>query len=110
MHYDLIIKNGRIVKTTGVFKGDILIAKGRVGGITTSIPNVDAKHIIDAKDLFILPGVIDPHVHLGSYSDQDFSADLRSETSAAVVGGVTTFICFLKTEGSYLSIAKTCIL
>ncbi|OGP90958.1 MAG: hypothetical protein A2157_14340 [Deltaproteobacteria bacterium RBG_16_47_11] len=109
MRYDLIIKNGKIVKTGGVFEGDILIVQGRVSGITNSIQNVDAEQIIDAKDLFIFPGVIDPHVHLGSYSNQDFSADLRSETSAAVVGGVTTFICFLKSEGSYLSFAKTCI-
>jgi D-hydantoinase len=109
MPYDLIIKNGRLVKTAGVFKGDLLVAEGKVVGISTSIQNVDAKHIIDAEDLFILPGVIDPHVHLGSYSDQDFSADLRSETSAAVVGGVTTLICFLKAEGSYLNFAKICI-
>jgi D-hydantoinase len=109
MHYDLIIKNGKIVKTGGIFEGNILILKGRVVGITNSIQNVDAEETIDAKDLFILPGVIDPHVHLGSYSSQDFAADLRSETSAALVGGVTTFICFLKAEGSYLNFAKTCI-
>jgi dihydroorotase-like cyclic amidohydrolase len=66
MRYDLIIKNGKIVKTGRVFEGDILIVQGRVSGITNSIQNVDAEQIIDAKDLFILPGVIDPHVHLGS--------------------------------------------
>jgi len=109
MHYDLIIKNGKIVKTGGIFEGNILILEGRVAGITDSIQNGDAEKTIDAKDLFILPGVIDPHVHLGSYSSQDFSGDLRSETAAAVAGGVTTLICFLKAEGSYLNLAKTCI-
>ena len=52
MHYDLIIKNGKIVKTGGTFEGNILILNGRVAGITDSIQNGDAAETIDAKDLF----------------------------------------------------------
>lgn len=52
MDCDLIIKNGKIVKTGGIFEGDILILKGKVVGITNSIQNVVAEKTIDAKDLF----------------------------------------------------------
>src|SRR5438552_3892563 len=63
MPYDLLIRNGTIVDGTGAprQRADVAVAGGKIaalGKITDS-----AKKIIDASDLIVAPGVIDPHTH-----------------------------------------------
>jgi len=107
MHCDLLIKNARVVKPVGIFRGHILVTQGKVVAIKASVTDVEAGEIVDVENCYVLPGVIDSHVHLGGYTSQDFGADLRSETAAAVSGGITTLMCFLKGEDSYLHLTKT---
>jgi len=63
MPYDLLIKNGRIVDGTGApaYHGNIAAADGRI----VEIGDVDgpAARVIDASDLVVSPGFIDPHTH-----------------------------------------------
>jgi len=63
MSYDLLIKNGTVVDGTGApqSRADIAVANGKiaeVGKITDG-----AKKVIDASDLIVSPGFIDPHTH-----------------------------------------------
>jgi len=63
MAYDLVIKNGTIVDGTGAprFRGDIAVAGDRIaeiGKVTES-----GKRVIDASDLIVSPGFVDPHTH-----------------------------------------------
>jgi N-acyl-D-amino-acid deacylase len=63
MTYDLVIKNGTVVDGTGAarVRADVAIANGKIeeiGNITES-----AKRTIDASDLIVSPGFIDPHTH-----------------------------------------------
>jgi N-acyl-D-aspartate/D-glutamate deacylase len=63
MTYDLLIKNGTVVDGTGAarVRADVAIANGKIeeiGKITES-----AKRTIDASDLIVSPGFIDPHTH-----------------------------------------------
>ncbi|HLW70005.1 MAG TPA: amidohydrolase family protein [Candidatus Binataceae bacterium] len=63
MAYDLLIKNGTIVDGTGAprYRADIAIAGDRIAEIGKI--NEGAKRIIDASDLIVSPGFVDPHTH-----------------------------------------------
>lgn len=92
--YDLLIKNGIIVNSDRIFKSDIGIEKGKILHIKPNITDV-SKNTIDAQNCYILPGLIDPHTHLGipvknAQSVDDFDVG----TKAAACGGVTTIIDF----------------
>lgn len=63
MSYDLIIRNGTVVDGTGAsrFHADIAVSDGKIA----EIGKVDgyADRVIDASDLVVAPGFIDPHTH-----------------------------------------------
>ena len=66
MAYDLLIKNGTVVDGTGAacYRADIGVAQGRIAEIAqTGTLNGGATHVIDASDLIVAPGFIDPHTH-----------------------------------------------
>jgi dihydroorotase len=96
MAYDLILKNGTVVLPWGIAQTDIAVSNGRIAGIGANLGA--AENILDAKNLHILPGVIDPHVHFrdggpladGSQGGIPGVENLTSGTRGAVLGGVTT--------------------
>jgi len=59
----LLIKNGRIITAADDYVADIFIENDK---ITTIGKNLDVKatQTIDAKNKLVIPGGIDPHVHL----------------------------------------------
>lgn len=86
--YDLLIQ-GNIVKSDAIiYDGVIAIKSGKITDIFNNLNSLEAKEIIKAKGSFILPGVIDAHVHCYSSNDEGFTTASRS----AVAGGVTTII------------------
>jgi dihydropyrimidinase len=123
----LLIKNGRIITATDDYTGDIyiegekIVAVGRnldalavrAGGSAegATAATADAADgatagvdIIDATGLLVLPGGIDPHVHLDMPFMGTFSSDTHETgTRAALFGGTTTVIDFvLQTQGHSL--------
>ncbi|HEY2107980.1 MAG TPA: amidohydrolase family protein, partial [Candidatus Binataceae bacterium] len=64
MPYDLLIKGGTVVDGTGAarFAADVAIAQGRIVEIGKSIGG-SARQAIDATDLVVAPGFVDPHTH-----------------------------------------------
>jgi N-acyl-D-amino-acid deacylase len=63
MTYDLLIKNGTVVDGLGTprYRADVAVANGKIaamGKITDG-----AKQTIDASDLIVAPGFVDPHTH-----------------------------------------------
>ena len=91
----VLIKNGRIITATDYYIADIFIE----GEVISSIGNnlfVKADEVIDATGKLVMPGGIDPHVHLdmpfmGTYSSDNYETGTR----AALFGGTTTVIDFI---------------
>ncbi len=104
MAYDLILKNGIAVLPGGVAETDIAIQGGRIIAIGAHLGPAAA--FFDARNLHILPGVIDPHVHFrdgglmpdGSAGGISGVEDLLSGTRGAILGGVTTVFDMPNTE------------
>lgn len=90
---DLLIENGRIVTRDGERGGDIAIDDGRISAVGRDLEADDADRI-DATDKFVLPGIIDPHVHV-EWPGWDYDLSARAGSRAAAAGGITTFVNFL---------------
>ncbi|HEY2108160.1 MAG TPA: amidohydrolase family protein, partial [Candidatus Binataceae bacterium] len=63
MSYDLLIKNGSVVDGTGApaLRADVAIAQGRIAEIGQI--RGGTQRVIDAGDLIVAPGFVDPHTH-----------------------------------------------
>lgn len=90
-----LIRSAHIVNEGKIFKGDVYVEDKRIKAVVREgedIPlNQDEYKIIQAEGLYLLPGVIDDHVHFRDPGLTD-KADIHSETRAAAAGGVTSFM------------------
>lgn len=92
---NILIKNGTIVNSDKSENADIFISDGVIADIGTSL-NIAASRVIDARNNYIIPGGIDPHVHLHLPSPSGFSSDdFFTGSKAAIYGGTTSFIDFV---------------
>ena len=87
MSYDLIIKGGEVVGPDFTNTADIAIKDGKIAEVGEPGSLSGAAREIDASGKHILPGIVDPHAHMGYEHTFD---NLASETRAAACGGVTT--------------------
>lgn len=91
----LLIKNGRIITAADDYVADILIEGEFITAIGKHLHHY-ADQIIDAAGKLVLPGGIDPHVHLDMPFMGTFSSDThQTGTRAALFGGTTTVIDFV---------------
>lgn len=67
----ILIKNGLLhtMSEQGTFKGDILLADGKIKEIGTSLTVQGDVEVIDAEGQMVFPGFIDAHTHLGLWED-----------------------------------------
>lgn len=87
-----LIKNAIIVNEGKSFKGSITIEDDSIAGILqeNETPRGHFDTVVDATGCFVLPGIIDDHVHFRE-PGMTAKADIESESRAAAFGGVTTF-------------------
>ncbi len=90
----VLIKNGTVVNAAGRTQSDVLCQDGKIVALGMNLEKASAQdEVIDASGQFVLPGGVDPHVHLalpfmGTVSSDDFEYG----TAAAMAGGTTTLI------------------
>ena len=90
--YNLCIKNGFIITPYQNFYGSVLIDNGCVSALVHhSMPLPQAKRVIEAAGKFIIPGAVDPHVHLNDPGYTQ-SEDFYTGTCSAAAGGITTVL------------------
>lgn len=100
--FDLKIINGTLViPGTGKVRAGVGVKDGKVVAIDAEDKLGDATRTVDAAGKYVIPGVIDPHVHLGIFTG-DFGSECESETRAALAGGITTIGVFMGGGESYL--------
>lgn len=93
---DLVISGGTVVNDMWAGRASVVVHEGRVVALTRpdEAPPA-ARHTVDAAGLLVLPGGVDPHVHigmeLGAYTTRDSYAEA---TTAALWGGTTTVVDF----------------
>ncbi|MBI2854060.1 MAG: hypothetical protein HYX87_03955, partial [Chloroflexi bacterium] len=93
---DLAIKNGMVVTPSGVLMGGLTAKNGRITCVGDDASLAQAKTTVDAAGKYILPGLIDTHAHLGLHErlgpSGAFGPEIRSESAAAAISGITTLI------------------
>ncbi len=89
----LLIRGGVVVTAEGRREADVRVRDGRVAEIAPAL-QADGERVIEAADLLVLPGGIDPHAHLtqdqSTPEQYRLADDLTSGSEAALAGGVTT--------------------
>src|SRR5215213_9815027 len=90
----ILIRNGRVITATDDYVADVFIDGETVTAIGKNLP-MKAERTIDASNRLVIPGAIDPHVHMelpfgGTVSSDDF----QTGTIGAAFGGTTTIIDF----------------
>ena len=87
-----LVKGGTIVNEGRTFNGSLVIEDERITRIIEGnhTPEASYDEVIDASGCFVLPGVIDDHVHFREPGLTE-KADMETESRAAAAGGVTTY-------------------
>jgi dihydropyrimidinase len=93
---DLLLENGLLVfPNQGTAPGSLGIRDGRIVALCAPGERPDASRVINCGGKWILPGLIDPHVHFGFGDPEN---DFRTESRSAALGGVTAVISFYRTK------------
>ncbi len=95
----LLIKNGRVIDPSQNLDGnfDVLVENGLVKEIAANVNAPSDCIIIDASGKYVVPGLIDMHVHLRD-PGLEYKEDIVSGTKAAVAGGFTSLCCMPNTK------------
>ena len=98
--FDLVVRNGTLViPGVGTVAADVGVCGSCIAAIGDELSG-SAQEVLDAGGKVVLPGIFDPHVHIGN--ELSFEHEAQSETRAAILGGVTTIGIMLRSlEDSY---------
>lgn len=86
---DLVLHGGQIVSDSDIVAASLCVRGGKVAAIGPADMMPEAAETIDATGLYVLPGIIDPHVHFRD-PGMTHKEDWASGSRAAAAGGVTT--------------------
>jgi dihydropyrimidinase len=103
----LVVRGGRVVLPgMGVFDLELRLESGRVHAIGRDLDPAGAA-VFEAAGAYVLPGLIDPHTHVGLFAG--FAEEAASESRSALLNGVTTMGVYLASHESYLEVLDAAI-
>ena len=88
--FDTAIKSDRIITPDGIKKAVVLIKDGLIAALLPELPEGNYP-VTDLDDKVLMPGVIDPHVHINEPGRTDWEG-FDTATRAAIAGGITTLV------------------
>ncbi|MGG2940877.1 amidohydrolase family protein [Heyndrickxia faecalis] len=90
MKYDTLIKNGKVVFRNSVKIADLAIQNGKIAVIADKIEET-AKQVYDASGQYVMPGMVDIHVHMCEPGRTEWEG-FETGTKALAAGGTTTYV------------------
>src|SRR5205085_3484105 len=101
--YDLVLKGGHVIDPANRIDGvmDVAVSKNKIAAVQKDIPATDAGKVVDVSGLYVTPGLIDIHFHIGHGGAplNWFAPDGRAHTEPlgipadiALQSGVTTIV------------------
>ena len=104
---NLLIKGGRVVDPSQGLDAtmDVLVENGKISKIGKDLPDSGAKasrkapalQVIDARNLLVLPGLVDMHTHLRE-PGYEYKETIETGSEAALAGGFTSIACMPNTD------------
>lgn len=91
----ILLKNCKIVNYDKISESNILIENDKISAITNETPQADK--VIDCTGKYVLPGLIDMHVHMRE-PGFEYKEDIGSGSRAAAAGGLTSLCCMANTK------------
>ena len=88
--FDAAIISNRVATPEGVIKAVILIKEGKIADIVKDLPEGNYP-ITDVGDNLVMPGIVDPHVHINEPGRTDWEG-FDTATKAAIAGGITSLV------------------
>jgi dihydroorotase len=101
--YDLLLKRGHVIDPANRVdrKMDVAVANGKIAAVAPDLAPTQARKVVNAEGLFVTPGLVDIHVHIGygGVPDNWYSPSARSQTPPfgvpadwMLTSGVTTVV------------------
>ncbi len=92
---DLLVHGGTVVTASGSFAADVAVEDGRIREVAPALGGLaaNARELVDASGLLVLPGAVDVHTHTRVATDDEPDRFFRDSVAAAF-GGTTTFLAF----------------
>ncbi len=93
--FDLLVRGGTVVTASRSRRADVAVNDGRISAIEGDLSGLadQAREVVDATGMLLLPGVVDVHTHTRVASDASPDRFFQDSVAAAF-GGTTTFLSF----------------
>jgi dihydroorotase len=90
--YDLLLQGGHVIDPKNKLDrvADVAVAAGKIARVAAGIPPAEARRVVDARGLYVTPGLIDIHVHL--YPRTQGRSEAVDPDAFSFRGGVTTMV------------------
>jgi dihydropyrimidinase len=92
---DLLVRGGTVVTAHGARRADVSVVGGRIIAVEPDLSALtgEARDVVDASELLVLPGVVDVHTHTRVATDAEPDRFFQDSVAAAF-GGTTAFLSF----------------